>query len=627
MPKKKKKIYKSRKSFFFNNFKMMKIVSTNKNLLTNIAKFSHFDDIMSFKQSKKTIGFKLNVKSNEKMNDILLYQFMNMFRTEEDYEVYDNNKDKYINLKINFEEKMKNLTTIKDKMTILDANIGKSLDFIYHYQIYLPDLRKNNRFLEYNNSSIFMDKLYDYKRCKKWEKNYYGKQITDEYMSDITGNKKIKPLRERQYYEQLLINLREFSTEIKGNELYKKILNELIVEYNYNDIIKIFEGLSNEQLKSINSMVLFVMINTAYFKLYLINAFSSIVRFKDNYKIEKFLKEFIKQHNKILNVILFLNNSFNNVNLIVKYSNKYINKDLHKKNKKFSLMHLYLKMYKDKVYNKLIDTVLNKLDVYLEQQGIHIFEIKNDKNDDMFIEESDMDYNDYSYSFDNEDINGENEEAKTIKEITESLGNCILDMELDENNANSINHSEINLGEKYAKYEDILMENIGSILDTNLKKNNNGLDIFDRIKFLFEADKCSKRINSKNLKVINRTKRKLMGKVTRIFANYTKDKFDVSNKFYIYDEHKEDYSDFSEESEIKIKAMANDEINKIRNLLIKQHENIEGIEKIVDSYIKDNGDNTIVLAKRLIYFFSKETQFYADNDKRIQYLVNNDDEL
>ena len=606
---------------------MMKIVSTNKNLLTNIAKFSHFDDIMSFKQSKKTIGFKLNVKSNEKMNDILLYQFMNMFRTEEDYEVYDNNKDKYINLKINFEEKMKNLTTIKDKMQILDANIGKSLDFIYHYQIYLPDLRKNNRFLEYNNSSIFMDKLYDYKRCKKWEKNYYSKQITDEYMSDITGNKKIKPLRERQYYEQLLIDLREFSTEIKGNALYKKILNELIVEYNYNDVIKIFEGLSNEQLKSINSMVLFVMINTAYFKLYLINAFSSIVRFKDNYKIEKFLKEFIKQHNKILNVILFLNNSFNNVNLIVKYSNKYINKDLHKKNKKFSLMHLYLKMYKDKVYNKLIDTVLNKLDVYLEQQGIHIFEIKNDKNDDMFIEDSDMDYNDYSYSFDNEDINGENEEAKTIKEITESLGNCILDMELDENNANSINHSEINLGEKYAKYEDILMENIGSVINTNLKKNNNGLDIFERIKFLFEADKCSKRINSKNLKVINRTKRKLMKKVTRIFAKYTKDKFNVSNKFYIYDEHKEDYSDFSEESEIKIKAMAEDEINKIRNLLIKQHENIEGIEKIVDSYIKDNGDNTIVLAKRLIYFFSKETQFYADNDKRIQYLVNNDDEL
>ena len=374
-------------------------------------------------------------------------------------------------------------------------------------------------------------------------------------------------------------------------------------------------------------MVLFILINTAYFELYLINAFSSIVRFKDNYKIEKFLKEFIKQHNKILNVILFLNNSFNNVNLIVKYSNKYINKELHKKNKKFSLMHLYLKMYKDKVYNKLIDTVLNKLDVYLEQQGVHIFEIKNDKNDDMFIEESDMDYNDYSYSFDNEDINGENEEAKTIKEITESLGNCILDMELDENNANSINYSEINLGEKYAKYEDILMENIGSIIDTNLKKNNNGLDIFERIKFLFEADKCSKRINSKNLKVINRTKRKLMEKVTRIFANYTKDKFNIFNKFYIYDEHKEDYSDFSEESEIKIKAMANDEINKIRNLLIKQHEHIEGIEKIVDSYIKDNGDNTIVLAKRLIYFFSKETQFYADNDKRIQYLVNNDDEL
>ena len=602
----------------------MKIVSTNKNLLTNIAKFSYFDDIMSFKQSKKTIGLKLNAKSNEKMNDILLYQFMNMFRSEEDYEVYDNKQDKYINLDINFEEKMKKIKIIKDKMTILDPNICKSLDFIYQYQIYLPDLRKNNRFLEYNNSSIFMDKLYDYKRCQQWEKNYYSKQITDEYMSDVTGNKKIKPLRERQYYEQLLIDLREFSNEIKDNELYKKILNELIIEYNYNDIIKIFEGLSNEQLKEINLMVLFVMINTAYFELYLINAFSSIVRFKDNYKIEKFLKEFIKQHNKILNVILFLNNSFNNVNLIVKYSNKYMNKDNHKKSKKFSLMHLYLKMYKDIVYDKLIDTVLKKLDVYLEQQGIHIFEIKNDKND-MFIEDSDID--EYSYSYNADDSNGENEDAKTIKEITESLGNCILDMELDENKANGINHSNIKLGEKYAKYEEILIEKIGSKIETNLKNNNNGLDVFDRIKFLFEADKSSKKINSKTLKVINKTKKKLMEKVTRIFANYTAERFNVFNKFCIYDEHKEDYCEFSEESEKKIKEMAKDEINKIRNLLIKKYNKLEGIEKLVDSYIRDNGDITIVLAKRLIYFYSKEIQFYTDNDKRIAYLIQNDDEL
>lgn len=287
-------------------------------------------------------------------------------------------------------------------------------------------------------------------------------------------------------------------------------------------------------------------------------------------------------------------------------------------------MHLYLKMYKDMVYDKLIDTVLKKLDVYLEQQGIHIFEIKNDKND-MFIEDSDID--EYSYSYDADESNGENEDAKTIKEITESLGNCILDMELDENKANGINHSNIKLGEKYANYEEILIEKIGSKIETNLKNNNNGLDVFDRIKFLFEADKSSKKINSKNLKVINKTKKKLMEKVTRIFASYTTERFNVFNKFCIYDEHKEDYCEFSEESEKKIKEMAKDEINKIRNLLIKKYNKLEGIEKLVDSYIRDNGDITIVLAKRLIYFYSKEIQFYTDNDKRIAYLVQNDDEL
>ena len=42
----------------------------------------------------------------------------------------------------------------------------------------------------------------------------------------------------------------------------------------------------------------------------------------------------------------------------------------------------------------------------------------------------------------------------------------------------------------------------------------------------------------------------------------------------------------------------------------------------MDSYIKDNGDNMIVFAKRLIYFYTKEIQFYEVNDKRIKEINN-----
>jgi hypothetical protein len=187
---------------------MIKIVSRNKNLLTNIIKFSNFDDIISLKKSNKSIKYKLNATKNEKMNQILLYQFLNKFRSEEEYEIYDNQEEIIFDIGINFEEEMKKIKALEEKMKLLDKNIIKSLDFIYKYHIYLPDLKKNNKILEFNNSSIYMDKLYDYKRCQQWEKNFYGKQINEEYFYDFTGNKKIKPLREKLYYENELINLK-----------------------------------------------------------------------------------------------------------------------------------------------------------------------------------------------------------------------------------------------------------------------------------------------------------------------------------------------------------------------------------------------------------------------------------
>ena len=598
----------------------MKIVAGNENLLTNIIKFALYDDIISLKKSKKIIGTKLNATKNAKMNQILLYQFLNKFRPEEEYVVYDNQEDIIINLNINFEDQMNKIKGLDEKMKLLEQNICKSLDFIYKYNVYLPDLRKNNRVLEYNNSSIFMDKLYDYKKCQKWEKNYYNKQITEEYIFDLTGNKTIKPLREKLFFEKYLINFKECFNEIKGNELYKKIFNEQILEYNYIKIINQFEISSYEELKNMNPIFYFVLFNTEYFQSYLINVYSSIIRYKDCYKYEKFLKEFINQHNKALNVILFINNSFNNINLIMKYTNKFLNKDNNKKNKSFSLMNLYLKMYREIVYNKLINTILEKLEIYLIEQGSNIFEVKTEKNNDMFIEDLEGEEDD---QYSNDDSNEEKEGAISIKGIIEELGNCLLDMELDENKINLINFTGIELGQIYCNFENILIKVIKLNIENHLKNDkNNAQDLFERINFLFEADKNSRRITSNNFKILNRTKQIIMKEISTIFVNYTIPKFNAFNKFNIYDDYKEDYCDFSEESEKKIKEKIENEINNIKNILLKKYEKLEGREKIVDSYIKDNGDNMIVFAKRLIYFYTKEIQFYEVNDKRIKEINN-----
>ena len=57
-----------------------------------------------------------------------------------------------------------------------------------------------------------MQKLYDNDKLQKCENNYYDKQIK--------MNEKIIPLRERLYFEENLINLKESFEEIKNNERY-----------------------------------------------------------------------------------------------------------------------------------------------------------------------------------------------------------------------------------------------------------------------------------------------------------------------------------------------------------------------------------------------------------------------
>ena len=306
------------------------------------------------------------------------------------------------------------------------------------------------------------------------------------------------------------------------------------------------------------------------------------------------------------------------------YMNKFMNKDNNKKNRTFSIMNLLLKMYRNIVFNKLVTLVFEKLDAYFkneEKNDVNIFEEKKEKNEKNEKNKMIIDSDDICDVSTDDCSDNEDEKNNSMKNIIENLGNCILDMELDEDNANAINHSGIKLGENYSNFEALLIEVVKRNIERILEKDNNCEKLFEDIKYLIEADKNPRRIISRNLKIINRTKKKLMESVTKIFADYTGKKFNVFNKFYVYDNYKEDYSEFSENSENEIKKVIEEEKNKIRNFLINTHKNVEGIEKIVDDYINNNGDNIIAFSKRLIYFYSKETQYYKEVDSRILLVI------
>ena len=598
----------------------------NKNLLTKIISFSDFDSTMSFKLSKRKIGKNLDVKDNEKMNKICLFHLMSEFRNEEDEDDFDikigdilyKSNDEINNC--DWEKKRKMLKEHKEIMiSLLEPKVNESLDFIFKYHIYLPSLRKNNVHLEFANSSIVMLKLYDYNKLQKIQQCYYDKYITVEYMNDSTGTKRIIPLREKQHYEEALLNLNQSVQEIKGNKRYLRILFEQIMEYDYKKLKNEFKGMTKEQMKEINPIFFFNWMITVYFKLYLNNVNVSILRFKG--KKEKYLKEFIKQHKEAMNVILFIDNMFNNVNIIINYWYKFLClENPEKKEKKYSLFDFLLKMYKDKVYNEIIMVILEQMKIYIEEN-------QNKEEDKMVIEDEDdlNSTNDSSFSEDEKECKSEND---PVKKIVEEIGNCILDIELNPLNACAINHSGIKLGEIYEKYEKALKD----IMEKKLNdlKEEGALKTFENMKTLLESDKNPRCLISKNYKIINRTKKKLTVILTSFIDKYTKDKFNISNKNYSFNSQNENFDDFSEESEEEIKNNIRNDINNIKKDLIKKEMESRGLnngqipkdlEIMVNNYVDKNGDDMITLAKKSIIFKFREEQFFQENDKKIRKML------
>lgn len=590
----------------------MKIALRSKNLLTNVAKFSQIEEIKSLKKTKDWMQSLLSSKSNETVNSIYFDNYLKNFREKEDEEHMNEEREYYLSEelnKINWEEKTGELNEHLEKMKILGEEKSETIEFIFQYHTYLPDLRKSNKILEYINGTLLMRKFYDHKKLVKFQKRYYDKYITEEYMFDQAATKQIIPLREKQHFENELLNFKDSFKELKENTRYLKIFNEEILKYDYHLIENEFKEESKSDLEKINPIFNFIWSITVYFKFYFINVSASILRFKG----EKLIIEFIKQHNDVMNVILFIDSVFNNVNIIINYWNKYLNPD-NKSGKEFSMIFLFLKMYRELVYNCFINIVLTEFSKYL----------KNNNENKMVIENDDL-----SSTNDSSDEESQyQKEEMDEKRIIEDLGNCILDMELNEENANGINHTGIKLGTIYEKYEEILKEKIKTKLEQSFKENN-AFQAFEEIKQLLEANKHPHIMLYKNLGLINRTKKILVDDFAKMFTNYLNSKFNFNNNHGMYDSQEEDFMYFSEEDEKKIKKKVENELNLLKDKLVNNYikeKNIQqapkNIENLVNDYVDKNGDNFVLLAKKLLYFFYKEKQFYKSNDKRIIQILN-----
>ena len=211
-----------------------------------------------------------------------------------------------------------------------------------------------------------------------------------------------------------------------------------------------------------------------------------------------------------------------------------------------------------------------------------------------------------------------------IKKMVEQIGNIVLEMEMNPQNANGINHSGVKLGKVYEEYEkileDIMKENLHNL------KEEEALKTFEKMKTLLETDKNPRSLISDNYKIINRTKKKLTKPLVEFFTEYTKSRFNISNKNYSYTTQNENFDDFSEESEREILNNINNDINNIKKELIEKEMESSGLPKkeieiMVNNYVDKNGDDMITLYKEMILFHFREKQFHRENDQKIQKML------
>ena len=105
-------------------------------------------------------------------------------------------------------------------------------------------------------------------------------------------------------------------------------------------------------------------------------------------------------------------------------------------------------------------------------------------------------------------------------------------------------------------------------------------------------------------------------------VEYVKNNFDINNQNNINIYEKEDFNDFTEKAEKEIKNKVEMELNNIKKTLIEKNNGNPNVINGVNNYIDKNGDNIVVLAKRIITFYYKEMQFYQDNNNKVYRILN-----
>ena len=671
--------------------------------------------IIIFSQCNKAINKALNPKNNIIINNIFLKAVIKLFFEfdEEDYN-FPNYKNLLGNGRINWKDFLKEITL--NFRNYNDKTISNKVKDCFRIHMYLADLRKEEKELEFELFSNHLLFSYDMLLNNTYRYNYYSRYITIDYIlnglqkgKDIINNKdvkQIKILKEGLYFEKELKEFNITFNEFINNNDYKEIIICVVkyeyekLDYIYKNNYKYYNNNSNKKNNIINIINLLLWINHSFI-LYSNFVYEYINNIVDDIDEKIIIYEIIHKHNDIVNCGLLLNSNFDNINIIINHlvtyysifkdfdDNNTINLSLSKNssdcstksgsssndselnnNDKFTLYKLFSIIIKNNVYDKLYELLNNKLKIIINKYCKDLFEnynknqcenkkdVKNkmydnnllslNKNQNMIIDDE---CNDEEEDEDEDEgyLDDLSEKEPSEKETIEEAMNIYVDNEINENNANVINHTGIIVSQKYQKIEDILTDQIALNLENQIKEEKPCSYLFNII------EKITKVNNNPNilrrddsLVLIRRTKKSLMEKCVKILIpnavqnlikclpthiklNEKKEKVinltetEIKNKT----EYKCDLSDLSSKKEDKIKDIVKEEINNLKDYLKQKSGPYESqydkimTEKVIDEIINYDGIEEVLLIKRMVWFYYRELGLYDEKNERIVNILTN----
>ena len=613
-------------------------------LLTNLSTFLDINSLLALSSANHFLKKILDPSKNIIINKIF-YKYLNKrFFEKEDDDKYDSHKsykerrNHFINIY------GKNTTNWKSFLFQLakhfkdypNKNILKKVKDNFRIYLYLPDLRHDNLYLKFPNSSLYQSFLYIKVHDEIYQYSHYDKYINKDYI-----NKQSKECVFQLYTNNLsfkfdLINFYRVYNEINSCYDYKNIL-ESISNYDFVKLDNFYEKVNKD---SINNILYFILWTNRIFKYYCSYILFSLYIFED-YGAEKYyLEEYINKYNNFVCSMHNIDSLFENVNIFINYLISFILKK--NDSQKFSLLELAIKIFKKTVYDKISEKIFNKTCLLYKKILINILKNENKgKNEDNINIEEEEEINDISKEDNNKeagifDLQREN----TEKEIIENLLICLLDFSINKNNIKDINHSYIKLDESYENYENNFIKITEEIIEQELLKGMPISEIFEKFKILLENDGIPEKniIKSSNSFVfINKTKKNILDKTFQLLFKKLLQQLNhdinsslelhmkggiisisnmekINNKKYSYD-----LSAFSQNIRKKIENKVQDELNKVKSFLYEQ--NLKGYEvldinKLVNEYIENNDIQLVLLMKKMIYFYYKECEYYDENNRK-----------